>query len=274
MTSPPAVLEAQEIEFYGDAVFAVEDVATGRVFVPIGPLCDNLGIARWRQTQRIQEHQVLSKGVITRTVQTSGGLQETLCLRLDLIPFWLAGVNANRVRAEVRDKLILYQSEVAAVLWDAFRPAGQPSSAALTSSGGLSPAAQAYETAMAVANLARQQMQMESQLVGLATTITEHSDRLAALELTLAPQHAITSAQATELSQAIKTVALALGERTGRNEYGGVYGQLYREFGITSYRELPADRFPDAMEWLRTWFRAIRRGIQPDQADESTGGLT
>ena len=171
MTSPPAVLEAQEIEFYGDAIFAVQDAATGRIFVPIGPLCDNLGIARWRQTQRIQEHQVLGKGVMTWSVQTSGGLQETLCLRLDLIPFWLAGVNANRVRAEVRDKLILYQSEVAAVLWDTNRPVGQPSSAALASPAGLSPAAQAYETAIAIANLARQQMQMESQLVGLATTI-------------------------------------------------------------------------------------------------------
>ena len=265
MTSPPAVLEAQEIEFYGDPIFAVQDAATGRIFVPIGPLCDNLGIARWRQSQRIQEHQVLCKGIITRSVHTSGGVQEMLCLRLDLIPFWLAGVNANRVRAEVRDKLILYQSEVAAVLWDAFRPASQPSSAVLASPAGLSPAAQAYETAMAVANLARQQMQMESQLVDLATTITEHSSRLAALELTLAPQHAINAAQATELSQAIKTVAQALGERTGRNEYGGVYGQLYREFGITSYRELPADRFHDAMEWLRNWFRAIRRGIQSDQ---------
>ncbi len=270
MTGPAAVLEAQEIEFYGDAIFAVQDEPTGRVFVPIGPLCDNLGIARWRQSQRIQEHQVLRKGAVMRMVQSSGGIQETLCLRLDLIPFWLAGVNANRVRDTVRDKLILYQSEVAAVLWDTFRPGGQPSSAALASPTGLSPAAQAYEVAMAVAALARQQMQMESQLVDLATTLTEHTNRLGALELTLAPGHAISAAQATELSQAIKTVAQALAERTGRNEYGGVYGQLYREFGITSYRELPLERFRDAMEWLRNWYRSTRRGPGTEQGGEAT----
>ncbi|GAC1548775.1 MAG: hypothetical protein NVS2B7_24760 [Herpetosiphon sp.] len=200
-----------------------------------------------------------------RTVQTSGGVQETLCLRLDLIPFWLAGVNTNRVRAAVRDRLILYQSEVAAVLWDTSRPRGQPSSAALASPTGLSSAAQAYEVAMAVAGLARQQMQMDRQLVDLATTITDHTNRLGALELTLAPGHAINTVQSTELSQAIKTVAQALGERSGRNEYGGVYGQLYREFSITSYRELPLDRFHHAIEWLQNWFRSIRRSGDTDQ---------
>lgn len=273
MTPQTDVLEAQEIEFYGDAIHAVQDQATGRIFVPIGLLCDNLGIARWRQTQRIQEHQVLSKGVMQRIIQTTGGVQETLCLRLDLVPFWLAGVNANRVRAEVREKLILYQSEVAAVLWDAFRPTGQPSSIALASTEPLSPAAQAYETAMAVASLARQQMRMEDQLVSLATTLTEQSERLAALELTLAPQHAINAAQASELSQAIKTVAQALGERTGRNEYGGIYGQLYREFDITSYRDLPTDRFAEAMDWLRTWYRSIRRGVASSQETSESSSV-
>ncbi|GAC1548777.1 MAG: hypothetical protein NVS2B7_24770 [Herpetosiphon sp.] len=46
MNDPTVVLEAQEIEFYGDAIFAVQDEATGRIFVPVGPMCDNLGIAR------------------------------------------------------------------------------------------------------------------------------------------------------------------------------------------------------------------------------------
>ena len=267
MAETTEALEPQAIEFYGDAVLAVQDGGTGRIYVPVGRLCDNLGIVRSRQIQRIQEHQVLRRGVVTMTLNTASGAQETICLRLDLVPFWLAGINANRVRSEVQEKLILYQSECAAVLWDAFRPAGQPSSTALNSSGNLSPAAQAYETAMAIATLARQQMNMESQLVDLATTISSHADRLAGLELTLAPQHAINEVQAAELSQAIKTVAQAMSERTGRNEYGGVYGQLYREFGITTYRALPTDRFHEAMEWLRNWYRAIRR-------DASSTGTT
>jgi hypothetical protein len=66
------------------------------------------------------------------------------------------------------------------------------------------------------------------------------------------------------LSQAVKTVARELGARTGRNEYGGVYGQLYREFDITSYKSLPVAQFERAMEWLREWYRDIQQGKHGD----------
>jgi len=272
MADSMALLAPRTIEFYGDEILAVQDPATQRVFVPLARLCDNLGIDRASQAQRIQEHEVLRTGFETLRLQTAGGYQETQCLRLDLIPFWLAGINANRVKAEVREKLVLYQRECAAVLWDVFRPAGQPSSAALAApEGQLSPAAQAYETAMAVATLARQQMQFEAQLTEIAATMTDHAERLATLESALAPKHAITPTQASELSQAIKVVARALGERTGRNEYGGVYGQLYREFGITSYKNLPVEHFEQAMTWLRDWYRSIQRGVVSPPAASHAG---
>ncbi len=259
MLDDAEILTPRAIEFYGDQILAVEEVESQRIFVPIARLCDNLGIDRPSQTQRIQDHAVLQSGLATFTFETSGGPQPAQCLRLDLLPFWLAGINPRRVRAEARTKLVLYQRECAAVLWDAFRPAGQPSSVQHMVKESRSPAAQAYEMAMAIAAIARQQMHLEAQMAEIAATMTSHADRIASLELTLAPKHAISETQATELAQAIKVVARALGERTGRNEYGGVYGQLYREFGITSYKSLPVDKFESAMEWLRDWYRAIQR---------------
>ena len=50
---------------------------------------------------------------------------------------------------------------------------------------------------------------------------------------------------------------MKLSETTGRNEYGGVYGELYRRFGITSYKLLPANRFQKAMDWLSAWYQNI-----------------
>jgi hypothetical protein len=262
-------LEPQSIEFYGDQLLAVQEPGTQRVFVPVARLCENLGVDRASQVQRLQDHGVLSSGLMTLRLQTPGGFQETLCLRLDLVPYWLAQINARRVRRAIRDKLVLYQRECAAVLWDAFRPSGQPSSVALATQGPLSPAAQAYEMAMAIATIARQQMTLEAQMIEIATTMSEHAERLAGLELRLAPKHAISEAQATELAQAIKVVARALAEQTGRNEYGGVYGQLYREFNIVSYKSLPIDQFDHAMEWLRNWYRSIRQEIRR-AGDESS----
>src|SRR6266498_1939581 len=253
-------IEPQAIEFYGDEILAVQDPLTGRIYVPFARLCDNLGIDRGSQVERLRQHEVLKDGLITLKLHTAGGMQDTQCLRLDLIPFWLAGINTNRVKADQQEKLVLYQRECAAVLWDTFRPSGQPSSAALADPGALSPAAQAYEMAMAIATIARQQMNLEAQVVDIAATIGEHAARMTALEIKLAPKNAITEAQAAELSQAVKFVARELGEISRRNEYGGVYGQLYREFGIVSYRNLPVEQFNEAMEWLRAWYRGLKRG--------------
>ncbi|MFP4440920.1 MAG: phage antirepressor N-terminal domain-containing protein [Chloroflexaceae bacterium] len=262
MTDLP--LTPHTVTFYGDEILAVQEPEKNHIYVPMARMCENLGVDRPSQIERIQEHEVLKSGLKTFKLQTAGGVQETQCLRLDLIPFWLAGLNVNRVKKSVRDNLLLYQRECAAVLWDVFRPAGQPSSAALATDGERSPAAQAYEMAIAIAAIARQQMHMEERMSDVAAAVTDQAQRIEALELKLTPQGAITEAQATELSQAVKTVARALGDKTGRNEYGGVYGQLYREFDITSYKHLPVDQFEQAMEWLRDWYRRIKQeGAEP-----------
>jgi hypothetical protein len=45
--------------------------------------------------------------------------------------------------------------------------------------------------------------------------------------------------------------------RHARNEYGGVYGELYRKFSITSYKLLPAKKFEEAMNWLTEWHQSM-----------------
>ena len=56
-----------------------------------------------------------------------------------------------------------------------------------------------------------------------------------------------------QISQAVKAVAIVLGKQTKRNEFGAVYGELYRRFEITSYKRLPAARFDEAMGFLTEW---------------------
>ena len=36
---------------------------------------------------------------------------------------------------------------------------------------------------------------------------------------------------------------MVMSKASGSNQYGSVYGELYRKFGITSYKMLPANRF-------------------------------
>ena len=74
------------------------------------------------------------------------------------------------------------------------------------------------------------------------------------------PDRMVTEEQASQVSQAVKAVALALGKASGRNEFGGVYGELYRKFGVASYKMLPARRFQEAMRFLAEWYETVTGG--------------
>jgi hypothetical protein len=175
------------------------------------------------------------------------------CLPLDYLSGWLFGINATRVKPEVRDRLIRYQRECYRVLAEAFqegRLTGDETVEDLlqTADPGV---VQAYQMALAVVKLARNQIMLESRLEG-------HEQRLERLEATLSsPGRQVTEEQASQISQAVKAVAMALSQKSGRNEYGGVYGELYRRFAITSYKLLPAGRFQEAMKFLTDWHQNL-----------------
>jgi hypothetical protein len=246
------------VTFYGDELVAIQVEDTGAIYLPISRLCDNLGITRARQARRIGEHPVLSRGFDTLTLETPGGPQKTQCLRLDMIPLWLAGINANRVSAEIRDKLIRYQTEVAAVLWAAFKHEIMPT-ADLTPAIGQSGAALAYELATAVQNIAREQMELEQRLNRAAQWSKGIESRVSALELRLSDDQLITEDQAAELSLAVKAVAHALEQHDTPNPYQRVYGELYRRYGVTSYKNISRDRYDSVIDWLRNWHKEIEK---------------
>jgi hypothetical protein len=98
-----------------------------------------------------------------------------------------------------------------------------------------------------MATLARHQMLIERQLNNRSGRGDEQGAD------PYAPSTAVDDPQATLLAQAVRRVALAAQERTRRNEYGGVYNGLYRQFGIASYRRMPPARLREALEWLERW---------------------
>ena len=89
----------------------------------------------------------------------------------------------------------------------------------------------------------------------LRGVLGSREQRVEAVEAQLRPDSAryVTEEQASAISQAVKAVAVALGRKSGRNEFGGGYGEMYRKFGISGYKMLPARRFEEAMRWLADW---------------------
>ncbi|MFO7683591.1 MAG: phage antirepressor N-terminal domain-containing protein [Chloroflexota bacterium] len=261
----PAV--QKEVVFYEDMITAVsvEEKGEREVYVSIRQMCELLGVSYQGQIRRINDDPVLSKQVkgvnITFTPSSSrgGGAQETNCLPLDYLNGWLFGINAKRVKEEVRERLILYQERCYKVLAEAFqegRLTADPSFEDLLAND--TPAAQAYKMAQAIMKMARQQLYLEAQLETHTSQLLDHEQRLEDIESTLGdPGRFITPDQAMQISQAVKAIGIEIQKRTKKNEFGAIYGQLYREFGITSYKQLPAHKFERVMAWLTDSYRSV-----------------
>lgn len=250
MSKELTIVEQKEVTFYGDELIAVK-AADGNIYVSVRHLCRALGLAQRGQVLRIKRQPILEQGYKGGIMMiTPGGQQPFGVLRVDLVPLWLAGIDTGRVNETVRPKLERYQEEVARVLWEAFT-AGQltadPTFSDLLKQD--TPAVQAYKAALAIIDLARGQILLEAQ-------VNDNTRRLEAIEAQLSdPGRAITQDQASQLSQAVKAVAHAMGGQ-GKH-YQGVYGEMYRKFGLSSYKMLPAGRFQEAMNWLTEWYRTL-----------------
>lgn len=270
------IVERKQVAFYEDELLAVR-TAAGEIMIPVRPICDVLGVDWSAQRRRIERDPVLSEESRLIDVKVDDTYRSVtrgvLCLPLDYISGFLFGITASRVKLPLRERLIRYQRECYKVLAEAFqegRLTADPSLDDLLKSD--SPAAQAYQMAQAIMKMARQQLLIESrldehdaqlavqqvQLEDTRTILGEQQKRLEQVEEELGdPGRHITPDQAMQISQAVKAVAMALGKRTKRNEYGGVYGEMYRRYQITGYKMLPKSKFEDAMNWLNEWLQSL-----------------
>jgi hypothetical protein len=260
MPKPNALIpvDQKNVDFYGDEVTAVR-LANGGIFVPVRPLVEALGLAWSSQLQRIRRDPVLKTELVSVFVintESQRGGRDVQCLPLDYVSGFLFGINADRVRDDLRERVIRYQRECYKILAEAFqegRLTADPSFDEILKSASTD-TLEAYQIAMALVKLARNQIMIEARLDSNDVQLTDHEQRLEEIESTLGdPGRHVTPDQASQISQAVKTVAITLGKQTKKNEFGAVYGELYRKYGVTSYKQIPASRFQTCMDWLSQW---------------------
>lgn len=110
--------ELVQVPFHGDVIEATKD-AEGNIWVPIRRPCEALGVAPNNQIEKLKKKSWVRDMMII-SHDNSGRPQELWSLHLDCVPMWLATIDSNRVRPEVRVKLELYQKEAAKALADYF----------------------------------------------------------------------------------------------------------------------------------------------------------
>lgn len=122
------------VEFRNDTIFAVE--RDDGIFVAVTPICNALGVSANKQRERIQNDPILSEGGTVTVLPSTGGMQETFCLRLDLINGWLFTIDDSRIKDHaVRQKVLTYKRECYQVLFRHFF--GKPSPSIVPEDGDL-----------------------------------------------------------------------------------------------------------------------------------------
>jgi len=271
----------------GDDEVVAARTETSEIYLPVRPICVALGVSWATQRRKIIADDVLMESVRTLRVQTRGGPQNLVCMDVEAIPLWLAEIEPDRVREELRERLRSYKRWVKKVVYDAFaRETG--SETALGASQSMTPAtpdmtALAYiaQMAEAIATMARQQMAFEShaetRFTSLEARMVEHQDqvmgrldqaaavvggllrRVNAVEGLMQSDETISEARAAEISTLVRAIATEMAERDkgtgakGRNPYQAVFAELYRRFRVSSYHNIPLRRFGEVMAWLREY---------------------
>lgn len=257
MSNEITAVETREVEFYDDTLDAIR-ADDGQIYAGIARMCDALGLDAQGQRRRMDRHEILSEGVMVANLSTIKGQRAGYVLRTDLIPLWLSGVRVKSVKEEIRPKLKKFQREASKVLWEAFqegRLTDAPFSELLKTD---SPEVQAYLMARAVMQMARNQLLLKAQVGTHDQRLDTHELRLEAVEAILGnPDRLITEDQAMQISQAVRAIGLELGRRSGRNEFGGIWGELYRQYGISGYKQLPASKFDKAINFLTQWHASL-----------------
>lgn len=263
-------IEERQVDFYGDDITAalveVGNQEQPQIYVPLRPLCDYLGLDWSSQLKRTRRDEVLADALNSVVIMTTGepgvgqGRRETLCIKLEQLPGWLFGIDSKRVRPELQEKIKRYRRDCFDILWKAFQseafslveqPARAPSAALI----------QIREMGLAIAQMAEQQMELErnvnrahSRLDQAALVVKSLDQRLSNVERKLNPSTRITDEQAAEVSQAVKALAEYLTTQDkSKNHYQAVFQEIYRRFGVSSYKNIRADRLSEVLAFLEEW---------------------
>lgn len=102
------------VPFYDDTLVLVDQ--DGEAFVAMRPVVMNMGLAWAPQFTKLMDKFGASVTEIA-TVAEDGKLRSMVCLPLRKLPAWLYSIQPNKVKAELRDKVLRYQAECEEALY-------------------------------------------------------------------------------------------------------------------------------------------------------------
>ena len=103
------------VAFHGDTIYCIS--YQNQPYTAMKPIVENMGLAWQTQARKLTSCKE-RWGVTIMVIPSTSGEQNTLCMPVRKLPAYLASINPNKVRPELREKIIRYQNECDDVLWN------------------------------------------------------------------------------------------------------------------------------------------------------------
>lgn len=121
-------LIVKNVDVLGDSIMAAKD-EEGNVWAGVSYFCNALGMTKGqkdRQVTNVQKDEALKRGCLRLEAGVLDSSNETIALRIDYIPLWLAKITitekTRKEHPELADKLLEYQLRAKDILAEAFMP--------------------------------------------------------------------------------------------------------------------------------------------------------
>lgn len=108
------------IDFHGASLIVRAGDSPSTTLVAMKPVVEAMGLAWQAQHAKLKAHPLLSKGITEFVIPSAGGPQRMTALPLNRLHFWLATIQPKKVKPEIQERVITYQTEAADVLFEHF----------------------------------------------------------------------------------------------------------------------------------------------------------
>lgn len=220
-------LTVRNVDVLGDSITAAKD-KDGIVWAGVSYFCRALGMSKVQkdtQTDKVQSDKTLSRGCRKFPAGVFDTANETVAIRIDFIPIWLAKISITdkmqKTHPELADKLLEYQLKAKDILAQAFMPKqGLPQT-----------------IPEQIQLLAQGNVELNKRVDDIQAEV-EHLK----LDLPILP------IEAEKITNATRAKGVSVMGGKGSNAYANrsivnavykdIYGQIYRNFGVKSYKAI------------------------------------
>ena len=269
----PEITDTFSFEFY-DVKHIAFLANNRRWYVRLDHLCEQMGVDLAGQRRRIQGNEAISEHYVVMVADTdyqgSTRKQEVGFLDLEALPFWLGMIEVNKVKEEIRPRILLYQRDFVRTVFAAYRSEMFSPDLIAEMDTHLPQEERALYELMSQFQELRRKVEalngkLDKDLASVGLTLGDLGGRVDRIEAKVIGEATIYDNQAQTIGEMIVAVGTAMYEanrsKIGKAEaYKNAQMEFKREFSVHIYSALPLSRYEDAVQFLSHRWQHYRPG--------------